>query len=74
MKKQKVICNKCGNELILENGILREDGLFVTKDWGYFSHKDLQTHQFCLCERCYDELVNGFAIPIQIKDKATAVD
>lgn len=74
MEKQKVLCNKCGKEFKTENGILHDDGLFVTKDWGYFSRKDLQIHRFHLCEDCYDKLVESFLIPVETEDKNTAVD
>lgn len=74
MENQQVFCNKCGREMKIINGILHEDGLFVTKDWGYFSAKDLQIHKFCLCESCYDELVRDFVIPIEVDDKNAAMD
>jgi len=74
MKKQKILCNKCGKELKIENGILHEDGLFVTKEWGYFSEKDLQIHQFCLCESCYDEFTESFFIPVESQEKKAAMD
>lgn len=74
MKKQKVICNKCGKELESKNGILHEDGLFVTKDWGYFSGKDLKVHKFNLCEKCYDEMIENFVIPVEVEDKSAAMD
>lgn len=74
MKKQKVICNKCGKELESENGILHEDGLFVTKDWGYFSGKDLKVHKFNLCEKCYDEMIENFVIPVEVEEKSAAMD
>lgn len=74
MKKQKVICNKCGKELESKNGILHEDGLFVTKDWGYFSGKDLKVHKFNLCEKCYDEMIENFVIPVEVEEKSAAMD
>ncbi len=74
MEQQKVLCNKCGRELKKENGILHEDGLFVRKEWGYFSQKDLCIHSFNLCEACYDEMISGFAIPVEQTDKRAALD
>lgn len=74
MENQKVICNKCGRELKSENGILHEDGLFVTKDWGYFSKKDLQIDTFTLCEDCYDRMTGEFLIPIVREEKRAALD
>ena len=74
MEKEKIMCNKCGKELMMKNGILHEDGLFVTKEWGYFSGKDLQIHQFCLCESCYDEFTESFFIPVENQEKRAAMD
>ena len=74
MKKEKIMCNKCGKELMIKNGILHEDGIFVTKEWGYFSGKDLQIHQFCLCESCYDEFTESFFIPVENQEKRVAMD
>ena len=62
---EKIICNKCGKEIVVENGIARDDVLEVTKRWGYFSHKDNQVHKFDLCEECYDELISTFQIPVK---------
>lgn len=74
MEKQKVLCNKCGRELKQINGILHEDGLFVRKDWGFFSEKDLQIHKFNLCEACYDAMIGQFTIPVTVEDKEAALD
>lgn len=74
MEKQRVFCNQCGKELKKINGILHEDGLFVRKDWGFFSEKDLQIHTFNLCESCYDVMIETFVIPITIEDKEAALD
>ena len=53
----KVICNKCGREILAADGRLEEDVLSVDKRWGYFSEKDNQVDSFDLCEKCYDEFV-----------------
>lgn len=53
-------CNMCGK--IIEKG---KDFAYV-KDWGYYSNKDLERHSFNLCEKCYDELVNKFVIPVGV--------
>ena len=57
----KYICNKCGKE------ISQGDVLSVDKRWGYFSDKDNEVHHFDLCEACYDEMVLGFQIPIEVE-------
>ena len=54
----KIICNKCGKEIAVENGMAKEDTL---------SEKDNEVHAFDLCEACYDELISNFRIPIEIE-------
>lgn len=60
----KIYCNKCGREIAMEGGILTEEILEVEKRWGYFSAKDNQVDSFDLCEKCYDEWIATFTIPI----------
>lgn len=63
-----VICNKCGKELLVENGILKE-GCFESKmAFGYFSRKDGQVHSFDLCEDCYDTLIADFKVPVEERE------
>ena len=69
----KRVCHACGRELIEKDGILQEDALFVRKDWGYFSKKDLQIHEFVICEECYDKWVKGFVKPVEVSDKIEAL-
>ncbi len=61
---KKVVCNQCGRELKLENGIVQEGVFQGTAPWGYFSEKDGQIHHFDLCESCYERLTAGFQIPV----------
>ncbi len=62
-------CNVCGRELDSRNGILQEDALIVKKNWGYFSEKDLEIHEFVICEGCYDAMAAGFARPVNVSKK-----
>ena len=62
---EKIICNKCGKEIIIENGIMKEDVLSVEKRWGYFSNKDNEVHEFEICETCYDQWIKSFMIPVK---------
>ncbi len=64
----KIICNRCGKEIIVKNGIPEEDVLSVQKRWGYFSNKDNEAHEFELCEQCYDQIVSGFRFPVVINE------
>lgn len=60
-----VICNRCKKELLVENGILKEECIHVEHDFGFFGGKDGESHKFDLCESCYEEWINDFAIPIE---------
>lgn len=61
----QVICNKCGKELKVKDGILKEGAFQADYLFGYFSKKDGTRHHFDLCEDCYDRLVGGFAVPVE---------
>ena len=63
-----VICNRCKKELKVENGIVKEGCFHAEAQFGYFSKKDGIKHFFDLCEECYDKMVAGFAIPIEVED------
>lgn len=64
-KLNTIICNKCKKEIKVIKGIPQEDVLSVEKRWGYFSEKDNEVHRFELCEKCYDELVGSFEVPVE---------
>lgn len=57
-----LICNGCGRPLQVENGILREDVFEGKKQWGYFSGRDGEMHSFLLCEECYNDMIQKFAV------------
>ena len=61
----QLVCNKCGKELKIEKGILKEGVFSVKAEFGYFSRKDGRVHEFDLCEDCYDEMVAQFAVPVE---------
>jgi Fe2+ or Zn2+ uptake regulation protein len=64
-----ICCNSCGKVLKIENGILMEDAFEATKEWGYFSGRDMEVHHFNLCEECYDKITAAFVIPIEVRKK-----
>lgn len=64
-----ILCNSCGKELKKENGILMEDAFEATKEWGYFSNRDMQVHHFNLCEECYEKMIADFKIPVDVRKK-----
>ncbi len=64
-----IVCNQCGRELKLENGIVQEGVYSGEARWGYFSRKDGERHSFDLCEECYGRLTGGFLIPVTVEDE-----
>ena len=52
----------------MENGILLEDAFEARKQWGFFSNKDAKLHSFTICEKCYDEMIKNFVIPVKETD------
>ena len=64
-----IYCNSCGKLLKVENGIQKEDAFEATKEWGYFSERDMEVHHFNLCEECYEKLISEFKIPVDIRKK-----
>ena len=61
----RVVCNRCGKELRLENGILKEGCFSADVVFGYFSRRDGVRHRFDLCEDCYDEMIVHFCVPVE---------
>lgn len=65
---EKIVCNKCGKNILVENGIVKEGIFEVDYNWGYFSNKDGKKHRFDLCEKCYDDIVDQFKVQIAVKE------
>lgn len=70
---KKVFCNKCGKEMLVENGMLREGCFEADQIFGYFSQKDGEHHKWDLCEACYDELLRTFQIPASKKEETELI-
>lgn len=69
MKKQE-FCNCCAKRINLGNTEnSSEEAVFIYKEWGYFSGKDLEIHHIVLCEECYDQWIKTFKIPVRIEIK-----
>ena len=64
MEKRARVCNCCGRELAQ-----KEDAFCAHKEWGYFSEKDTQIHEFLLCEACYDEITKRFCVPVRVTEQ-----
>lgn len=60
-----VVCNGCGKKMMVENGILKEECIHVTHDFGFFGSKDGESQSFDLCEECYQKWIAGFSIPVE---------
>jgi len=68
-KLTKVVCNACGKNLLVENGILKEECIHVDHDFGFFGSKDGESDSFDLCEVCYEKLIAGFAVPVERRER-----
>lgn len=64
-KLMKAVCNRCGRAMKVEGGLLKEGCFHGKAVFGYFSRKDGVTHQFDLCEDCYDAVTAEFAVPVE---------
>lgn len=60
----EAVCNGCGKNMCVENGLLKEAIFEAKQSFGYFSQKDGETHKFDLCESCYDKMIGAFAVPV----------
>lgn len=60
----KVFCNKCGKTFKEHNGVIQEGIFNVEYLWGFFSNKDGEIDSFDICEKCYNKIIEDFAIPI----------
>ncbi|HCT91461.1 MAG TPA: hypothetical protein DF613_08805 [Lachnospiraceae bacterium] len=65
---KKMFCNCCGKEIRTRYGLPEEGVCAVHTDWGYFSDKDGESHEFVLCEKCYDEITSRFVLPVEVKE------
>lgn len=61
----KAVCNCCGKNLLVENGLLKEECVHVEHDFGFFGKKDGMSHKFDLCEECYRRITEAFSIPVE---------
>ncbi|MBQ2804149.1 MAG: hypothetical protein IJF07_09660 [Lachnospiraceae bacterium] len=61
----RVVCNHCGQDLLVEQGYLKEGCFNADFSFGYFSKKDGMRHKFDLCECCYNEMIKRFVVPVE---------
>ncbi len=60
---RQIVCNMCGQPIPQVTKNHQADYLYLSKEWGYFSNKDLTKHTIRVCEACYDKWIQSFAIP-----------
>lgn len=63
-----IICNCCGKNMPAKDGMVREGYFSLSQQFGYFSSKDGEIHNFDLCEKCYDKIISEFQIPVEITE------
>ena len=68
-KLSSVICNKCGTSIKMQGDIVAEGAFMVDYGWNYFSNKDSENHRFDLCEKCYDEMISQFIVPVDVEKR-----
>ena len=75
-KVVKVVCDICGKTCLDHTDIVGGESIIdgeyaeLTVQWGYYSHKDGETHECQMCEECYDK-VRGFIEGLGGKIKVT---
>lgn len=68
-KLARVVCNGCGKEILVNDGIAKEDYFEATHTFGYFSKADGKQISFELCEDCLLQMLKGFSIPAKEIEK-----
>ena len=72
-KIERIVCNQCGKDLMVEDGIIKEGVFRGEVRWGFFSKKDGEIHSFDLCESCYDQMVKRFQIPAEKEEQTELI-
>ncbi|MBO5472678.1 MAG: hypothetical protein J6A08_02660 [Lachnospiraceae bacterium] len=65
----KVVCNGCRKELLVENGILKEECIHIEHNFGFFGTRDGENDRFDLCEACYEKLKAALLVPAETWDR-----
>ncbi len=61
----KAVGKCCGKNLLVENGLLKEECVHIEHDFGFFGKKDGMSHKFDLCEECYRKITEAFSVPVE---------
>lgn len=64
-----VVCNGCRKELLVENGILKEECIHIEHNFGFFGERDGESDRFDLCEECYRKMIAKFPVPVEKWDR-----
>jgi hypothetical protein len=62
-KLVRAVCNCCGKELLVEEGILKEECIHMEHQFGFFGTRDGECDSFDLCQACYHKITAAFQIP-----------
>ncbi|MCL1786562.1 MAG: hypothetical protein FWG38_01135 [Defluviitaleaceae bacterium] len=65
--RDRVCCNQCGRGIEKDATGYVEDYILLTKDWGYHSPYDGESHTINLCVDCYKDWTQHFTIPPQVQ-------
>ena len=68
LRLEQAICNQCGKEIKVEDGIIKEGCFSVDYPFDYFSDKDGFIYSLDLCEPCFDAWIKGFKKPVEIRE------
>lgn len=60
------VCNRCGENFVVEDEIQQTKQIKIV--WGYPFRNDGEVWKFDLCEKCIEEIVNGFLIPVECEE------
>ena len=60
-------CNQCGVMIQKNPQGYFEDHVSLTKDWGYGTAYDGQTHKIDICLACYNQWTGGFEVPVEVE-------
>lgn len=63
------VCHKCGKQLAADQKKDQPGFCLMKAGWGYFSEKDGETHEFTLCEKCYDDYTRQFLVPVFVTEQ-----
>jgi hypothetical protein len=60
-----IVCNRCGKEVIAYNGMCGTCTHNFEIQFGWGSKRDTDIWKFDLCEKCLEDFVSTFKIPVE---------